>query len=141
MRIQWNEPMNHLWTWWRGLSTDTESVSALIMDLSTSRTAVINFCLYTTQFMLFCYSSPNGLRQHKQELKIKSGKIRHFNHLICSWSQDDITKCKTGTNQTDACLGQTTSEITLLIPHASLCPCRLSAWLFFQLLFLNGSPL
>jgi len=38
----------------------------------------------TPDLWYFCDSSPKGLRQHKQEVKIISGKIYHLNDLTPS---------------------------------------------------------
>lgn len=88
----------------------------------------ISLPLYTTitqngplSLWYFCYSSPKGPRQQcKQELKIASREIRHFNDLIPSWSQNNITKYDKGSHHIGPCLGQMISEQTLLIPQASL---------------------
>lgn len=90
--------------------------------------------------MVFCYSSPNRQRQHKQELKIISGKICHFKNLfpaVHKTLQNAIQRQR----QTDPCLGQR----LLKRPYLSE---RLTLSLWAQCLtflsapkFPNGSPL
>lgn len=129
----WGQSENER-TQWSRPSPDTDSAAPWSWNPQPPELWKVNFSsLHTTQFMVFfCYSSPNRLWQHKQELKIVSDKICHFNELIPSWSQN-ITKRNIGTWQIDPLIGTDDFWKALLIPQASLCACRLSAWLLFQL--------
>jgi hypothetical protein len=45
-----------------GRGMDTEFAGTLILDFLAPRTGRhVNCCIYTTQFIVFCYSSLNGL--------------------------------------------------------------------------------
>lgn len=67
------------------LLPDIECAGALILDFPASWT-VRNFCLWDTQFTVFCYSSRKGARQLQSVLTLKVGP----SILLCSLSYKEI---------------------------------------------------